>query len=66
MWTDELNIYSVLGTNYRHGTVKHKKYYVDPTTGVHTNHVEGFWGTVKRMYRARRRKFHGTEEVISE
>ena len=34
-------------------TQAHKKYFVNPETGVHTNHVEGFWGSLKKMYRER-------------
>ncbi|KAI5148065.1 hypothetical protein ENBRE01_0079 [Enteropsectra breve] len=31
----------------RHGTVNHSLYYKDPTTGVHTNTIEGSWLGVK-------------------
>jgi hypothetical protein len=67
VWTDELNIYTQLvGLGYIHGSVKHKKYYVNPKTGVHTNHIEGFWGHIKRMYRARFQSFQGDMETIKE
>ena len=30
-----------------------KKYFMDPHSGVHTNHIEGFWGVIKKMFRTR-------------
>ena len=30
-----------------HGTVKHTITFVDPVTGVHTQHVESYWNRVK-------------------
>ena len=35
---------------YIHGSVKHKKHFVKPETGVHTNHVGCFWASIKKMY----------------
>ena len=31
-----------------HGAVNHSLHFVDPTTGVHTQNVESYWGRVKR------------------
>ena len=28
-----------------HGTVNHKEHFVDPVSGIHTQRVEGWWGT---------------------
>jgi hypothetical protein len=67
VWTDELNIYNKLwDQGYIHGSVKHKKYFVNPETGVHTNHVEGFWSHIKRMYRSRFQSFQGDMATIKE
>ena len=31
-----------------HGVVNHSVTFVDPTTGIHTQHVESYWGTIKK------------------
>lgn len=33
--------------NFRHRTVNHSLYFVDPETGVHTNGIESIWRKVK-------------------
>ena len=34
-----------------HGTVNHEEHFVDPVSGVHTQRVEGWWGTCKSDFR---------------
>ena len=36
-----------LPTVAAHGVVKHSITFVDPTTGVHTQHIESYWNRVK-------------------
>ncbi|KAI4293368.1 hypothetical protein PAPHI01_2642 [Pancytospora philotis] len=36
---------------YEHGTVNHKLYFVDPETGIHTQHIENLWGQFKKFKR---------------
>lgn len=49
IYTDDFKSYSSLGTtnNYMHGVVTHKYHFVDPNTGVHTQHVESFNNKLK-------------------
>lgn len=56
IWTDEWKGYKGLGilggvSPYIHKAVCHAKYFKDPTTGVCTNYVEGYWSQVKQYYR---------------
>jgi transposase-like protein len=37
---------------YIHRTVNHSRYFVNPSTGVHTNNVEAYWSSIKRKFKA--------------
>lgn len=56
IWTDNWKGYCRLNrlgrvSPYIHKTVNHSKNFVDPITGVCTNHVEGFWAVMKGFCR---------------
>ena len=36
----------------QHSTVNHSLFFVDPTTGVHTQNVESYWNRVKTKFKA--------------
>jgi hypothetical protein len=40
---------------YKHMTVNHSKYFKDPITNVHTNHIEGTWSALKQSIIPRNR-----------
>ena len=52
----------VLILGYQHFTVNHKYHFVDPTTKVHTQHIERLWGSVKW----RNKKERGTKRDFIE
>ncbi|KAK7938627.1 hypothetical protein WMY93_001953, partial [Mugilogobius chulae] len=53
--SDEWRAYRILpGLGYRHHTVNHSRYYVDPHTGAHTQHLERAWRSYKeKIWRLR-------------
>lgn len=36
----------------QHSTVNHSLEFVNPTTGTHTQHVESYWGRVKKRFKS--------------
>jgi len=45
--TDEARVYKTLRHNFEHSSVCHKYNFVDPFTGVHTQHVESYNNKIK-------------------
>ena len=52
--TDEWSAYNSLSNNgYTHQTVCHKYHFVEPSTGVHTQHVESLNNKIKKAIKER-------------
>ena len=51
VYSDEWAAYNILAhtPQYTHHTVNHSENFVNPTTGVHTQGIEGSWNIVKRL-----------------
>ena len=60
--SDEWRAYSSLqyDPHYHHYTVNHSLNFVNPVTGVHTQHVESYWGRAK----AKLKRMHGTSDRL--
>ena len=63
--SDEWRSYRVLNDlGFRHLTVNHSMWYMDPITGNHTQHIERAWRTVKEQ--VWRQRGNRTEELLSD
>ena len=54
MWSDQWSVYSGVGalSNVsRHRIVNHSQNFVDPATGVHTQHIESYWDGIKTKFK---------------
>ena len=54
VWSDDWRAYNgvaALSNVSRHRKVNHSANFVDPVTGVHTNHIESYWNRVKTKFR---------------
>jgi hypothetical protein len=52
MWGGYQNLENRLSEyNYRHFTVNHGEYFIDPITGANTQSIEAFWSVIKRKLR---------------
>lgn len=55
--TDDWRAYRCLDRlGYVHEVVIHKRHFVDPTTGVHTNNIGAMWSRLKEFLRP----YHGS------
>ncbi|KAK7906777.1 hypothetical protein WMY93_015389 [Mugilogobius chulae] len=63
--SDEWRAYRILpALGYRHYTVNHSRWYVDPNTGAHTQHIERAWRSYKeQVWRLRGNR---TDNLLSE
>ena len=53
--SDEWRAYSTVGqlpNVSNHSTINHSLHFVDPSTGVHTQHVESYWARVKWRFKS--------------
>ena len=54
VWSDEWAAYrrvQQLQSVAQHSTVNHSIEFINPTTGVHTQHVESYWNRVKTKFK---------------
>nr|XP_055045233.1 uncharacterized protein LOC129431390 [Misgurnus anguillicaudatus] len=63
--SDEWRAYNILpALGYNHHTVNHSRWYVDPHTGAHTQHIERAWRSYKeQIWRLRGNR---TESLLSD
>ncbi|XP_036431076.1 uncharacterized protein LOC118810994 [Colossoma macropomum] len=64
--SDKWRAYRVVLRNlgYKHYTVNHSRWFVDPRSGSHTQHIERAWGTIKGHIR--RLRGNRTETLLKE
>jgi hypothetical protein len=62
--SDMWGAYNFIPNNYERLTVNHSLNFVDPTTGAHTNTIEGTWNAMKRDIPVRNRRHEGMEEEL--
>ncbi|KAL7825581.1 hypothetical protein SRHO_G00341030 [Serrasalmus rhombeus] len=64
--SDKWRAYRVVLRNlgYKHYTVNHSRWFVDPWSGSHTQHIERAWGTIKGHIR--RLRGNRTETLLKE
>lgn len=63
IWSDEWAAYrrvQQLPQVSQHGTVNHSIQFVDPATGVHTQHIESYWNRVKTKFK----RMKGVQETM--
>ena len=63
VWSDEWAAYQrvqQLPQVSQHGTVNHSVEFINPTTGVHTQHVESYWNRVKTKFK----QMKGVQETM--
>ena len=54
VWSDKWSAYNRVGSLpnvSQHRTINHSDNFVDPVTGVHTNHIESYWNRVKHKFK---------------
>lgn len=63
--SDEWRAYrSLPALGYNHMTVNHSRWYVDPQTGAHTQHIERAWRSIKEQ--VWRQRGNQTESLLSD
>ena len=60
--SDQWRAYASLqySSAFSYASVNHSLHFVDPVTGVHTQHVEGYWSRAK----AKLKRMHGTSDDL--
>lgn len=53
-WAAYRTLDRIPGMNYTHRTVNHKRHFVNPMNGAHTQEIEGFWSHAKKKWKTAR------------